>query len=197
MRPKTSPATSISSTSLFITNKSTTFSKMREMFFEVGDEAHMCLHDRVEAMEKRRQECNTQKYRSLDTISHYHQDLEKIRKPYRHVKEEKDYTDTENWFVVLLSRIPPAMKMNQKIHKILGKLQKLEVKPFIRIRPNAFFKVLSGLRTWELCYPDISVAIEFVREQLVQMPQEDYTAWLQTRLSSSQQGRAQSAPPMR
>ncbi|XP_077318206.1 coiled-coil domain-containing protein 60 isoform X2 [Lithobates pipiens] len=146
---------------------------------------------------RRRQEFNTQKYHSLATISNFRQDLEKIRKMCCQVKEEKDYTDTKNWFVVLQSRIPEDMKNNQKIKKILEKLEKLEMKQFVRIRINSFLKVLAGLRHWELCSPDICVAIEFVREHLVQMPLEDYTAWLQTRLASSPFHRVQSAPPHR
>ncbi|XP_075130066.1 coiled-coil domain-containing protein 60 [Leptodactylus fuscus] len=120
-----------------------------------------------------------------------------MRNAYHHVKEEKDYTDTRNWFIMLLSRIPSTLKNNQNIHKILEKLEKLEEKQFIRIRPSSFLKVLNGLRTWELCCPHISVAIEFVREHLVQMPLEDYITWLQARLTSSPSSRAQSAPPQR
>ncbi|KAM4809227.1 coiled-coil domain-containing protein 60 [Rhinophrynus dorsalis] len=196
-RPKSSPATSLSPSSTVIKKKSTMFSDMREMFFEVAEEADASLHDKVEAIERRRQEYNIQKYRSLDTISRFHQDLEKMRKAYHYVKEEKDYTDTNNWFGMLFSRIPPDMLKNQKIQKIMDKLEKLEERQFVRIRPNAFLKVLSGLRNWELCSPDISVAIEFVREHLVQMPLENYTAWLKARLASPQSGRIQSAPPMR
>ncbi|KAM5194635.1 coiled-coil domain-containing protein 60 [Mantella aurantiaca] len=196
-RPKSSPASVMSPTSLFIEKKSSMPSEMKELFFEVADEADMYLHDKVEAMERRRQEFNTQKYRSLDTISNFRQDLEKMRKTYCYVKEDKDFTDSKNWFVVLQSRIPEDMKNNQNIKKILEKLEKLEVKQFVRIRINSFLKVLAGLRNWELCSPDICVAIEFVREHLVQMPLQDYIRWLQTRLSSSPSHRVQSAPPQR
>lgn len=196
-RPKSSPASHLSSTNLFIKKKSNLSSEMRETFFDIADEADVYLHDKVESMERKRQEFNTQKYLSLSSITNFHQDLDKMRKAYHHVKEEKDYTDTRNWFVMLLSRIPPILKNNQKIHKILEKLEKLEEKQFIRIRPNSFLKVLNGLRSWELCSPDISVAVEFVREHLVKMPLEDYITWLQARLAHSLSSRAQSAPPQR
>ncbi|KAM4052286.1 coiled-coil domain-containing protein 60 isoform 2-T2 [Anomaloglossus baeobatrachus] len=196
-RPKSSPALRLSPTNLFIKKKCNLSSEMRETFFDVADEADIYLHDKVEVIERRRQEFNTQKYRSLNTFTNFRQDMEKMRKAYHHVKEEKDYTDTRNWFIMLLSRIPPVLKNNQKFHIILEKLEKLEEKQFIRIRPNAFLKVLHGLRTWELCSPDISVAIEFVREHLVQMPLKDYITWLQARLASSPSSRAQSAPPQR
>ncbi|XP_071998387.1 coiled-coil domain-containing protein 60 isoform X2 [Engystomops pustulosus] len=196
-RPKSSPAPHLSPTNLFIKKKNNLSCEMRETFLDVADEADVYLHDKVEAMERRRQEFNTQKYRSLDTITNFRQDLEKMRKAYHHVKEEKDFTDKRNWFNILLSRIPSVLKNSQKIHTILEKLEKLEEKQFIRIRPHSFLKVLNALRTWELCSPDISVAIEFVREHLVQMPLEDYITWLQARLASSPSSRAQSAPPQR
>ncbi|XP_075691590.1 coiled-coil domain-containing protein 60 [Rhinoderma darwinii] len=196
-RPKSSPVPRLSPTNLVIKKKSNPFCEMREKFFDKADEADVYLHDKVEAIERRRQEFNTQKYRSLNTITSFHQDLEKMRKAYHHVKVEKDYTDSKNWFIMLLSRIPPILKNNQKIHKILEKLEKLEEKQFIRIRPSSFLKVLNGLRPWELCSPDISVAIEFVREHLVEMPLQEYVTWLQARLSSSPSSRALSAPPQR
>ncbi|KAM9330910.1 coiled-coil domain-containing protein 60 [Gastrophryne carolinensis] len=194
---KSSPPSVTSPTSLFIKKKSNMLSEMRGMFFEVADEADMYLHDKVEAMERRRQENNIQKYKSLESIQNFYQDLNKMRKAYQCVKEEKNYTDTKNWYVILLSKIPESVKNNQKIKKILEKLANLEEKTSIRIRPHSFLKVLNGLRNWELCSPDISVAIEFVREYLVQMPFEDYITWLQTRLSSYPSNRAQSAPPQR
>uniref|UniRef100_A0A8C5LPK7 Coiled-coil domain containing 60 n=1 Tax=Leptobrachium leishanense TaxID=445787 RepID=A0A8C5LPK7_9ANUR len=195
-RPKSSPASSLSSTSVFIKKKLDGLTEMRKMFFEVADEADMHMHDQVEAIERRRHEFSIQKYWSLGTVSHFHQDLEKMRNSYRHMKEEKDYTDTSNWFVMLLSKISPVMKKNSKLQKILCKLEKLEEKRFIRIRTTTFLKVLGGLHIWELCSPEISVAVQFVREYLVQMPLKEYSTWLQTHLTSSR-NRAKSAPPIR
>ena len=40
-----------------------------------------------------------------------------------------------------------------------------------------FLMVLSGLRDWEVCAPDISAAIEFCREKIVEMPVEEYEDW--------------------
>ncbi|KAJ1092062.1 hypothetical protein NDU88_005176 [Pleurodeles waltl] len=195
-RPKSSPAVRISPTTKFINEKSSMSSEMRKKFFEVSDEADLCLRNNMEAIERRREEFGNQKFHALDNITFFHQDMEKLRKPFHHVEEDKDYANTENWFFSLLARIPESLKKHLKIQRILGKLKKLEEKQYIKIRPNAFLKVLNGLRPWELCSPDISVAIEFVRESLVQMSPEDYATWLQSRVSTNCQ-RTQSAPPMR
>ena len=37
-----------------------------------------------------------------------------------------------------------------------------------------FLEVLGGLRDWEVCSPDISAAIEFCRERIVDMNIEEY-----------------------
>eukprot|EP00079_Xenopus_tropicalis_P029069 XP_012824143.1 PREDICTED: coiled-coil domain-containing protein 60 [Xenopus tropicalis] len=197
-RPKSSPATTLYPSNLVTKKKQAVFSQMRDMFFEVAADADTIFHDKVEARERRCQEVNIQKYRSLDSMQNFHQDLEKMRNAYHYVKEDRDYKDKNNWFVVLMSRIPQEMMKNHKIHNIVNKLEKLEEKLFVRIRPSAFLKFLEGLRTWELCSPDVSVAIEFVREHLIQMPLEEYTAWLNARLACfTSTGRVQSAPPRR
>uniref|UniRef100_A0A8C3P4E3 Coiled-coil domain containing 60 n=1 Tax=Chrysemys picta bellii TaxID=8478 RepID=A0A8C3P4E3_CHRPI len=97
-------------------------------------------------------------------------------------------------FSSLLSRIPDAVKNDNHTHRILKKLEKFGKNPDVRIRPTTFLKVLSELRVWELCSPDICAAVEFVRENIVQMPEEDYKAWLQTRVRIPR--RAHSAPPL-
>jgi len=40
-----------------------------------------------------------------------------------------------------------------------------------------FQQALSGLRVWELCSPDVSAAIEFCRERIIEMPVDDYEVW--------------------
>ncbi|XP_069475276.1 coiled-coil domain-containing protein 60 isoform X2 [Ambystoma mexicanum] len=150
-RPKSSPSVHNSLTSKFVKEKWSMPSEMRQKFFEVADEAHLCLRNNVDAIEK---------------------------------------------FCSLLARIPESLRRNPKIQRILSRLEKLEGKQYIKIRPNAFLKVLNGMRPFELCSPDICVAIEFVRETFVQMSPEEYAAWLQTRVTSNCQ-RAQSAPPIR
>nr|XP_021531166.1 coiled-coil domain-containing protein 60 isoform X2 [Aotus nancymaae] len=83
----------------------------------------------------------------------------------------------------LLSKLPEDLKNFRPAKKILAKLQKFGENLDLRIRPHVLLKVLQGLRIWELCSPDIAVAIEFVREHIIHMPQEDYINWLQNRIN--------------
>ncbi|XP_054299548.1 coiled-coil domain-containing protein 60 isoform X4 [Pongo pygmaeus] len=83
----------------------------------------------------------------------------------------------------LLSKLPEDLKNFRPAKKILVKLQKFGENLDLRIRPHVLLKVLQDLRIWELCSPDIAVAIEFVREHIIHMPQEDYISWLQSRIN--------------
>ncbi|XP_022453557.1 coiled-coil domain-containing protein 60 isoform X3 [Delphinapterus leucas] len=83
----------------------------------------------------------------------------------------------------LLSKLPEDLKNFRPAKKILAKLQKFGENLDLRIRPHALLKVLQDMRVWELCSPDIAVAVEFVREHIIHMPQEDYISWLQDRIN--------------
>ncbi|XP_030877757.1 coiled-coil domain-containing protein 60-like isoform X2 [Leptonychotes weddellii] len=83
----------------------------------------------------------------------------------------------------LLSKLPEDLKNFHPAKKILAKLQKFGENLDLRIRPHVLLKVLQDLRIWELCSPDIAVAIEFVREHIIHMSQEDYITWLQNRIN--------------
>lgn len=40
-----------------------------------------------------------------------------------------------------------------------------------------FIKILAGLREWEICSPDVSAAVEFCREKIVEMDVDEYEKW--------------------
>jgi len=43
--------------------------------------------------------------------------------------------------------------------------------------PIKLLRVLAGLRPWEICSPDVSAAIEFCRQRVVEMSVEEYEQW--------------------
>ena len=50
----------------------------------------------------------------------------------------------------------------------------------LNTRPQRAFKLLNvikNLRRWEICSPDISAAIEYCRENIVEMTVEEYEDW--------------------
>nr|XP_033809771.1 coiled-coil domain-containing protein 60 isoform X2 [Geotrypetes seraphini] len=189
-KSKRPPLNNETAASQFITGKSSLSLDMRRKFSKVTDEAVSCLNKNVEAMEGRRQVFNAQKLNSLRTMTHFQKDLHRMRKSFLHVTQS--CRNSKNWLFSLFTRIPDDVKKIPKIEKILSKLERFTDIHYEGIRPRTFLKVLNGLRIWELCSPDLCVAIEFVRENLVQMSENDYTAWLHSRVVIS--SRPQSAP---
>ncbi|XP_049721408.1 coiled-coil domain-containing protein 60 isoform X7 [Elephas maximus indicus] len=96
---------------------------------------------------------------------------------------QKKASQSRKRYFDLLSKLPEDLKNFRPAKKVLAKLQKFGENLDLRIRPHVLLKVLQDLRVWELCSPDIAVAIEFVREHIIHMPQEDYVNWLQSRIN--------------
>uniref|UniRef100_A0A670ZVU0 Coiled-coil domain containing 60 n=1 Tax=Pseudonaja textilis TaxID=8673 RepID=A0A670ZVU0_PSETE len=97
-------------------------------------------------------------------------------------------------FSTLLERIPDEIRRDRRTQKVLKKLERFARNPDLRIRPPTFLKVLGELRIWEICSPDICAAVEFLREYIVDMPEDDYKQWLQARVPFPK--RVHSAPPL-
>ncbi|XP_062446371.1 coiled-coil domain-containing protein 60 [Rhea pennata] len=168
--------------SSFIKSKSNLCADMRQKFTAVCEEAASCLHDTLESLERRQEERCCQKYQALKHIKYFKRDLERMRK--LGMRAEREHGEDElKWFPVLLARLPESVKNDLYVRKILKKLEKFGKNPDLRIRPDTFLKALADLQVWELCSPEIAAAVEFVRESIVQMPEEDFSKWFQTRIT--------------
>ncbi|XP_072103836.1 coiled-coil domain-containing protein 60-like isoform X5 [Mobula birostris] len=169
--------------------------EMQSKFIEITKEAALCLHDNLEALEKNRWDTSKRKFCALENISSFYTFSEDLQRSLQESRGNKTEGTTETWYSSLLSSVPEAVQRNQKISRALRRLEKFGVRQNFRIWPQHFLKVLHGLRNWELCSPDVSAAVEFMRDKVIQMPMEDYDSWLQLKLKTPQ--RIQSAPPMR
>nr|XP_051682581.1 coiled-coil domain-containing protein 60 [Oryctolagus cuniculus] len=156
---------------------------MRAKFYSVAQEAGFCLQDKMEIFLKRQEERGLQKFDSFVLVSNFQKDLAKMRHQVAVIKGDAEEI-ADHWYFDLLSKLPEDLKNFLPAKKVLLKLQKFGENLDLRIRPHILLKVLQELRVWELCSPDIAVAIEFVREHIIHMPQEDYISWLQGRLST-------------
>ncbi|XP_077895166.1 coiled-coil domain-containing protein 60 [Ictidomys tridecemlineatus] len=162
--------------------KSGLCSSMRARFYSVAQEAGFCLQDKMEIFMKRQEERGLQKFNSFGRASTFQKDMSKMRHQISLVKGDAQEI-ADHWYFDLLSKLPEDLKSFRPAKKILAKLQKFGENLDLRIRPHVLLKVLQELRIWELCSPDVAVAIEFVREHIVHMPQEDYISWLQSRVN--------------
>ncbi|KAM6166387.1 coiled-coil domain-containing protein 60 [Erethizon dorsatum] len=162
--------------------KSGICSFMRAKFYSIAQEAGFCLQDQMETLLKRQEERGLQKFRSFGLVSDFQKDLAKMRQQSSIVKgDEEEIAD--HWYFDLLSKLPEDLKNYRPAKKILVKLQKFGENLDLRVQPHVLLKVLQDLRVWELCSPEVAVAIEFVREHIIHMPREDYITWLQSRIS--------------
>ncbi|XP_035113680.1 coiled-coil domain-containing protein 60 isoform X4 [Callithrix jacchus] len=162
--------------------KSGVCNTMRARFYSVAQEAGFCLQDKMEILMKRQEERGVQKFRAFVLVSNFQKDIAKMRHQVSVVKRDAEEI-ADHWYLDLLSKLPEDLKNFRPAKKILVKLQKFGENLDLRIRPHVLLKVLQDLRIWELCSPDIAVAIEFVREHIIHMPQEDYINWLQNRVN--------------
>uniref|UniRef100_A0A8D0R808 Coiled-coil domain containing 60 n=1 Tax=Sus scrofa TaxID=9823 RepID=A0A8D0R808_PIG len=165
-----------------IHSKSGVCNTLRAKFYSVAQEAGFCLQDKMEILMKRQEERGIQKFHSFQLVSTFQKDIAKMRHQVSVVKGDAEEI-ADHWYFDLLSKLPEDLKNFRPARKILIKLQKFGENLDLRIRPHVLLKVLQDLRVWELCSPDIAVAIEFVREHIIHMPQEDYINWLQNRIS--------------
>ncbi|KAM6318260.1 coiled-coil domain-containing protein 60 [Podargus strigoides] len=166
--------------SSFIESKSNLCADMRQKFTAIREEAAYRLHDTLESLERSQHERCYKKFQDLKQLD-FRRDMKRIRQTGK--RGEKEHEDQLNWFSVLLARLPKSVKSDSDVQNILSKLEKYDMTPDLKIHPDIFLKVLTDLQVWELCCPDIAAAVEFVRENVVQMQEEDFREWLQTRLS--------------
>ncbi|XP_057621801.1 coiled-coil domain-containing protein 60 isoform X2 [Chionomys nivalis] len=163
--------------------KSGVCSTMRAKFYSVAQEAGFCLQDKMEILMKRQEERGLLKFHSFVLASNFQKDVSKMRHQVPVVKGDAEEI-ADHWYFDLLSKLPEDLKNFRPAKKVLTKLQKFGENLDLRIRPHVLLKVLQDLRIWELCSPDLAVAIEFVREHIIHMPLEDYISWLQTRVNT-------------
>ncbi|XP_035196297.1 LOW QUALITY PROTEIN: coiled-coil domain-containing protein 60 [Oxyura jamaicensis] len=168
--------------SSFIKRKSNLWADTRQKFAEIREEAACCLHDTLESLERSQEERCSQKYQALKRLKYFKKDMERLRQ--LDVRTEREHVEDEiKWFPVLLARLPESVKNDHYVKKILKKLEKFGMTPDLKIHPDTFLKALTDLQVWELCSPEIAAAVEFVRETIVQMPEEDFSEWFWTRVA--------------
>ncbi|NXG63916.1 CCD60 protein, partial [Hemiprocne comata] len=171
--------------SSFLKSKSNLCADMRQKFTAVREDAAAYLYDTLESLERTQEERCWERFEALKQLTCFRKDMERVRQVGR--RAEKEHEDGVNWFPVLLARLPESVKSDHYVQKILKKLEKFGKTPDLKIDPDIFLKALADLQVWELCSPEIAAAVEFVRESIVRMPEDDFRVWFQTRLTSSVQ----------
>lgn len=64
----------------------------------------------------------------------------------------------------LLSSLPVEVCKERAVSRVLQKLSGFAEQQTIRVRPQLFLKVLGGLEPWELCLPELCVAVQVCKK---------------------------------
>ncbi|KAI1901057.1 hypothetical protein AGOR_G00056220 [Albula goreensis] len=181
----------------FIKSKSSMLDEMRESFQERAQELALSLSDTLETKAKNRWDTGVQRLQALC-----------IGRPPPHRPRPVTVTTRARtapealsrpcedgvWLSQLLARLPDAALQDRRVGRLLEKLGRFTDGRSLKTRPPVFLRVLGGLQPWELCSPDLCVAIEIVREHVVHMSPDEYDTWLRSRVALLQPTGARGDP---
>jgi len=135
---------------------------------------------------------------SLETFNNIYKALDQMRSSSivadTETNEEMRQRVTEEckWYKDLLGNLPQDVKHDRYCTVVLNRIAGYGSLEGRKISSSQFLKVLSTMRVWEICAPDINAAIEFVREKVVEMSELEFEAWLNAKFP--QPSRPASAP---
>lgn len=174
---------------------------LKTKFNEVTDEKALVLHDNLEVRDRSRLQVLERKLMCLETFNNIYKALDQMRTssvvPETETKEEMRQRVTKEckWYKDLLSNLPQGVKADRYCTIVLNRIASYGSLEGRKISSSQFLKVLSTLRVWEICAPDINAAIEFVREKIVEMSELEFEDWMNAKFPQPQ--RPVSAPPPR
>ncbi|XP_060763465.1 coiled-coil domain-containing protein 60-like isoform X3 [Neoarius graeffei] len=171
----------------FSHEKAAKLEQMKLMFKERAQELSLNLTDTLDLKAKKRWMSGVQRYQSLSNMSAPQRYTPSVpcATPNPQV-QDSDTPYSTQWLSVLLSSLPTHTHSNRKLVCVLEKLKRYTQERTLRIRPHVFLKVLNSLQPWELCFPELCVAIEIVRENAVRMSTDEYDCWLCAKLDLPQ-----------
>ncbi|EDO45458.1 predicted protein [Nematostella vectensis] len=182
-------------------NKDKIPTELKSKFDEVAEEKALVLHDNLEVRDRNRMQILERKLMCLETFNNMYKALDQMRSnsviPDNETSEEMRQRVSEEckWYKDLNDNLPPEVKNDMYCNLVLNKIASYGSLEGRKASSSQFLKVLSTLRMWEICAPDISAALEFVREKVVGMSEIEYEDWFNMKFPQPQ--RAVSAPPPR
>ncbi|XP_041755862.1 coiled-coil domain-containing protein 60-like [Coregonus clupeaformis] len=187
-RPKSCPAKPLSATSELISSKRSMLWDIRTAYEERAEELAQNFSDSLDHNARKRLDSGIQRFQALCHVTHSHLIPRHVTPWVTGVKPpETDCSNNNMWLSSLLSSLPAEVSRDRGVSRVLEKLSRFADERTPKVRPHVFLKMLGDLQPWELCLPDLSVAIEIAREHVVHMSREDYDSWLLSRVTQPQQ----------
>ncbi|KAJ8286012.1 hypothetical protein GJAV_G00033520 [Gymnothorax javanicus] len=184
------PQEQLSAVRQFVESKSSMLDEIRSSFQERAVELTSTLNDTLECTARNRLHSGIHTYQALSrglwsparsrpvtVMSRTRSAPENVSRP----------SEDGMWLTRLIAGLPEAALQDRRVGRLLEKLRRFADGRSLRTRPPAFLKVLGGLQPWELCSPDVCVAIEIIREHVVGMTEVEYDLWLQSRVTVPEQ----------
>ncbi|XP_050406431.1 uncharacterized protein LOC126821884 isoform X1 [Patella vulgata] len=185
IRPKSSPGLIEYQATLPSNKYSTLSTDFRLKFEEIQEDKALTLHELLQQLDRERLgKCQNKFSAMRPKSSIVHRALDEMREEGSKLMTQsaqqlrKKSSFKGNWFTDLQDCIPKELRELWYYSLVLGKLAKHGlIESSSKLSVYQFIKVLGELRDWEICSPDITAAIEFCREKIVDMTVEDFEEW--------------------
>ncbi|ESP03396.1 hypothetical protein LOTGIDRAFT_237703 [Lottia gigantea] len=157
---------------------------LRNKFEEIQEDKALTLHDILQKLDRDRLSKCLSKYEAIQAGNSMWTSLEKMREGAisrnQNPQRRKESSFKGNWYSDLQDSIPRQLKELWYYKLILNKLGNFGlIENVSRQSPYPFIKALGTLRDWEICSPDVTAAVEFCREKIVDMTIEEFEEWFQ------------------
>ncbi|XP_060738596.1 coiled-coil domain-containing protein 60-like [Tachysurus vachellii] len=148
---------------VFSHEKAAMLKEMKLMFKDRAQELSLRLMDTLDLQAKKRWMSGVQRYQSLSNMSASRCHTSSVPftlSPQVRESDTQDIPYSTHWLSALLGSLPTHKHLNRKMVCVLEKLKRYTQERTLRIRPHVFLRVLNSLQPWELCCPELCVAIE-------------------------------------
>jgi len=158
--------------------------EMREEWAEVKEERALRLHDELDSQEKNRLRTCQDKFSAMSTTSNsFHRALKAMRIMSEHKRREadkeknkkQDQSKYAKWFDDLTNMVPKEYAAQWYFTAILDKLRTFGItESSSKASEHKFTRVLKLIRSFEICSPNIAAAVEFCRDRIIEMNEDDF-----------------------
>ncbi|XP_058632658.1 coiled-coil domain-containing protein 60-like [Onychostoma macrolepis] len=189
-RVQSSPATA-----QLIHKKEVMLCGMKASFVDIAEELTLNLSDALDRCAKKRWDFGVQRYRCLCNMLSRGRIRSAVtsetsvvspRAPDSNIPDSTEDPYSTQWLSAFLSNLASIKHSDRRVARLLEKLSRFTDGHAIQLHPHNFLRILTSLQPWELCCPDLCVAIEIVRLNVVKMPKAEYDSWLHSRINQSQ-----------
>ncbi|XDV21311.1 hypothetical protein PO909_026426 [Leuciscus waleckii] len=183
-----------SSATQLIHQKKAMMDGIKASFVDKAEELKLNLSDALDHCANKRWDFGVQRYRSLcnmvsgGRIPSAVTSITSVASP--RAQDSRQHRGSIQHSMVrlsaLLSNLAPVKHSDRRVARLLEKLSGFTESHTLRLHPHNFLRIFNSLQLWELCCPDLCVAIEIARQNVVKMPKAEYDSWLHNRVSQSQ-----------